>query len=49
MSIFINKSCKECPKNKREFIVYQKGYCDGLEIIQNNFKKIIGKLYWRRY
>lgn len=30
--IFRNKNCKECPQNKREDIVWKKGYEDGLGV-----------------
>ena len=29
---FRNKNCKECPQNKREDIVWEKGFQDGLEV-----------------
>ena len=32
MKIFRNKNCKNCPQNKREDIVWQKGYYDGMEV-----------------
>lgn len=32
MKIKRNKKCKECPQNKREDIVWNKGFQDGLEV-----------------
>lgn len=31
LKIIRNKKCKECPQNRREDIVWQKGYQDGQE------------------
>ena len=44
-----NKDCKECPQNRREDVVWKKGYQDGWEAVQQNFKKIFWKFCWRKY
>lgn len=52
MRIFRNKKCKNCPQNKREDIVWMKGYVDGFEVGalgSKEYKKILGRLYWRKY
>lgn len=49
MKKFRNKSCKECPQNKREDTVWQKGFADGQEINFQHFKKIFWKFYWKKY
>jgi len=53
-----NKSCPNCPQNKREDVVWRKGFEDGLEVgthgskenikaIIFQFKHIIGHFYWK--
>ena len=43
MKIIRNKNCKECPKNKREDMVWQKGCQDGFELGLHYLKAIIEK------
>lgn len=37
------------PQNKREDIVWNKGFNDGMEVAHTNYKKIFGRIYWSLY
>ena len=49
MKRYRNKNCKNCPQNKREDLVWMKGFEDGKEIVKLGLRKIIGKVYWKIY
>ncbi len=43
MKVIRNKNCKECPQNKREDVVWKKGYQDGFELGLHYIKELIEK------
>jgi len=40
-----NKDCENCPQNKREDIVWEKGLYDGRELERTGFKRLFWKIY----
>ena len=43
VKIYRNKRCKECPQNKREDVVWNKGLQDGIQIGLNMVIALIDK------